>query len=82
MTVSNAEGFHSVFFQEACELISLLHHLDLHAPDFAVFQYFVNIVPTKYIDAGGRTIKTNQYSVTDYARTVTHGLGVPGIFIK
>lgn len=50
--------------------------------DFAVFQYFVNIVPTRYIDARGRTLKTNQYSVTDYARTVTHGLGVPGIFIK
>ncbi|CAO1616010.1 unnamed protein product [Parajaminaea phylloscopi] len=58
------------------------HSVELSNDHFAVFQYFVNIVPTKYVDSSGRTIKTNQYSVTDYARTVTHGLGVPGIFIK
>lgn len=50
--------------------------------DFAVFQYFVSVVPTIYNDRRGRSLKTNQYSVTDYARVVEHGQGVPGIFIK
>ncbi|PWN51353.1 DUF1692-domain-containing protein [Violaceomyces palustris] len=49
---------------------------------FAVFQYFVSVVPTTYIDARGRKLKTNQYSVTDYTRVIQHGQGVPGIFIK
>lgn len=49
---------------------------------FAVFQYFVSIVPTTFIDAWGRRLNTNQYSVNDYTRTVEHGMGVPGIFIK
>ena len=47
-----------------------------------MFQYFVSIVPTQYIDRHGRSLKTNQYSVTDYARVVDHGQGVPGIFVK
>ncbi|MCO5554343.1 hypothetical protein L7F22_007872 [Adiantum nelumboides] len=49
---------------------------------FAVFQYFVSIIPTTFIDAWGRRLNTNQYSVNDYTRTVEHGMGVPGIFIK
>lgn len=49
---------------------------------FAVFQYFVSIIPTTYIDRWGRKLHTNQYSVNDYSRTVKHGQGVPGIFIK
>lgn len=49
---------------------------------FAVFQYFVSIIPTTFIDRWGRKLHTNQYSVNDYSRTVKHGQGVPGIFIK
>ncbi|KDN39832.1 DUF1692-domain-containing protein [Tilletiaria anomala UBC 951] len=52
------------------------------AEHFAVFQYFVSVVPTIYIDHRGRSLQTNQYSVTDYARVVEHNRGVPGIFIK
>lgn len=58
------------------------HSVEISHDHFAVFQYFVNIVPTIYIDSRGRKISTNQYSVTDYTRTVQHGMGVPGIFFK
>lgn len=34
------------------------------------------------MDRWGRKLHTNQYSVNDYSRTVQHGQGVPGIFIK
>ncbi|CAD6983286.1 unnamed protein product [Tilletia controversa] len=49
---------------------------------FHIFQYFVSVVPTLYIRHDGRKLHTNQYSVTDYTRTVEHGQGVPGIFMK
>ncbi|ETS62628.1 hypothetical protein PaG_03271 [Moesziomyces aphidis] len=49
---------------------------------FTVFQYFVSAIPTLFIDARGRRLHTHQYSVTDYARPIEHGKGVPGIFIK
>lgn len=39
-------------------------------------------MPTKYIDKYGRQLSTNQYSVTDYTRTIEHGQGVPGLFFK
>lgn len=39
-------------------------------------------MPTTYIDSRNRRLKTNQYSVTDYSRTIDHGRGVPGIFLK
>jgi hypothetical protein len=42
----------------------------------------VTIIPTTFIDRWNRKLHTNQYSVSDYARTVKHGQGVPGIFIK
>ncbi|CAO1631993.1 unnamed protein product [Sympodiomycopsis kandeliae] len=58
------------------------HSVEISHDHFAVFQYFLNIVPTKYIDSRGRKISTNQYSVTDYTRTIQHGMGVPGIFFK
>lgn len=49
---------------------------------FHIFQYFVSVVSTKYIDAGRRVLDTNQYSVTDMSRETQHGRGVPGIFFK
>lgn len=49
---------------------------------FTVFQYFVSVVPTIFVDARNRMLRTNQYSVTDYTRQIEHGQGVPGIFIK
>ncbi|SCV73511.1 BQ2448_7437 [Microbotryum intermedium] len=49
---------------------------------FHIFQYFLSVVSTTYIDAGRRTLETNQYSVTDMSRETEHGRGVPGIFFK
>jgi len=46
--------------------------------DFHIFQYFISVVATTYIDAGRRKLDTNQYSVTDMARETEHGKGVPG----
>ena len=45
---------------------------------FHIFQYFISVVSTKYIDAGRRQLDTNQYSVTDMSRETEHGRGVPG----
>ncbi|KAI8918195.1 endoplasmic reticulum vesicle transporter-domain-containing protein [Powellomyces hirtus] len=54
-----------------------------------MFQYFVAIVPTIYLDAnrafGKKVILTSQYAVTDYQRSLDpmHNQGgVPGVFIK
>ena len=49
---------------------------------FYVFQYFVSIVSSMYVDAGGRALHTSQYSVSDMGKQTEHGKGVPGIFIK
>lgn len=47
-------------------------------PAFYIFQYFISVVSTQYIDAGRRRLDTNQYSVTDMSRKTQHGQGVPG----
>ncbi|GAA5868897.1 hypothetical protein JCM16303_000298 [Sporobolomyces ruberrimus] len=49
---------------------------------FHIFQYFLSVVSTTYVDARRRIMHTNQYSVTDMDRTTEHGKGVPGIFFK
>lgn len=49
---------------------------------FMIYQYFLSVVPTTYIDSSGRRVKTSQYAVTDYDRVTQHGKGVPGIFFK
>ncbi|GJN93431.1 hypothetical protein Rhopal_006486-T1 [Rhodotorula paludigena] len=49
---------------------------------FHIFQYFLSVVSTTYIDASRRVLHTNQYSVTDMSRETEHGKGVPGIFFK
>lgn len=55
---------------------SLTHH------HFTAHQYFLSVVPTKYKPARGRTMRTHQYSVTNYIRELEHGVGTPGIFFK
>ncbi|CEQ43066.1 SPOSA6832_04948, partial [Sporobolomyces salmonicolor] len=50
--------------------------------DFHIFQYFLSVVSTTYVDARRRILHTNQYSVTDMSRETEHGRGVPGIFFK
>ncbi|CAD6576439.1 MAG: hypothetical protein TREMPRED_001679 [Tremellales sp. Tagirdzhanova-0007] len=49
---------------------------------FTIFQYFLRVVPTTYIDASRRKLMTSQYAVTDYSRNFDHGAGIPGIFFK
>lgn len=49
---------------------------------FHIFQYFISVVSTTYVDARRRVLDTNQYSVTDMGRVTEHGHGVPGIFFK
>ncbi|KIR59695.1 endoplasmic reticulum-Golgi intermediate compartment protein 2 [Cryptococcus bacillisporus CA1873] len=49
---------------------------------FTIFQYFLRVVPTTYIDASRRKLITSQYAVTDYSRSFEHGKGVPGLFFK
>ncbi|KAM0756368.1 DUF1692-domain-containing protein [Meredithblackwellia eburnea MCA 4105] len=49
---------------------------------FHIFQYFLSVVSTTYVDARRRVLETSQYSVTDMSRETEHGKGVPGIFFK
>ncbi|GAA5973570.1 hypothetical protein JCM8115_005746 [Rhodotorula mucilaginosa] len=49
---------------------------------FHIFQYFLSVVSTTYVDVSRRVLHTHQYSVTEMGRTTEHGRGVPGIFFK
>ncbi|KTG36481.1 hypothetical protein cypCar_00016371 [Cyprinus carpio] len=49
-----------------------------------MYQYFVKIVPTIYVNGDGEVVKTNQFSVTRHEK-VANGLigdqGLPGVFV-
>lgn len=47
-----------------------------------LYQYFIKVVPTKYTDTRGRTVQSNQYSVTEHFRDAEsgHSPPVPGVF--
>jgi hypothetical protein len=49
---------------------------------YGMYQYYIQIVPTTYKYLDGRTITTNQYSVTEHMRHVSpgSGRGLPGVF--
>jgi hypothetical protein len=49
---------------------------------FISYQYFMHVVPTKYIAPRSAPLSTNQYSVTHYTRVLEHHRGTPGIFFK
>ncbi|ORX35771.1 endoplasmic reticulum vesicle transporter-domain-containing protein [Kockovaella imperatae] len=50
---------------------------------FTIFQYFLRVVPTTYIDSSRRKLVTSQqYAVTDYSRSFEHGGGIPGVFFR
>ncbi|TGZ84874.1 DUF1692-domain-containing protein [Ascodesmis nigricans] len=50
--------------------------------NFYKFQYFLSIVPTQYTSfVSGRSLLTNQYSVTESSRSVSE-FKIPGIFFK
>jgi len=47
-----------------------------HSPSgAAVSRYFLKVVPTTYEFLGGRSVHTNQFSVTQYFRPLTHDSG-------
>jgi len=58
------------------------YSLEMTQEPFIAYQYFLSIVPTKYVAPRSPPLITNQYSVTHYVQPVTHGLGTPGIFFK
>uniref|UniRef100_A0A8C4QQ39 Endoplasmic reticulum-Golgi intermediate compartment protein n=1 Tax=Eptatretus burgeri TaxID=7764 RepID=A0A8C4QQ39_EPTBU len=59
--------------------------------DSMMFQYFVKVVPTVFVDLEGQVVHTNQFSVTKHSRSVStsavtpgiqHGRdGLPGVFV-
>jgi len=49
---------------------------------FVAYQYFLHVVPTTYVAPRSQPLRTHQYSVTHYTRTLEHDRGTPGIFFK
>ncbi|XP_059653327.1 uncharacterized protein LOC132300320 [Cornus florida] len=47
-----------------------------------MYQYFIKVVPTIYTDIRGRTINSNQFSVTEHFKSAEMGLyqSLPGVF--
>ncbi|KAJ3042535.1 hypothetical protein HDV00_007069 [Rhizophlyctis rosea] len=61
--------------------------VELATSKMEMFQYFVAVVPTIYVDNrrtfGQKVLLTNQYAVTGYTRELSgQNAGVPGVFIK
>ena len=48
----------------------------------ALYQYYIKVVPTEYLDSNGVLVKTNQYSVTEHERPIMKGprSSLPGTF--
>lgn len=49
-----------------------------------MYQYYVKIVPTRYVRIDGRTLSTNQFSVTRHQKSIKSSSGeqgLPGLFI-
>ncbi|TIB31962.1 hypothetical protein E3P86_03230 [Wallemia ichthyophaga] len=50
---------------------------------FPVYQYFMHVVPTTYVDASGHSLSTNQYSAREDIKTISnHQRGIPGLFFR
>ncbi|TQD78058.1 hypothetical protein C1H46_036371 [Malus baccata] len=47
-----------------------------------MYQYFIKVVPTLYTNIRGRTIRSNQYSVTEHYKSseLGHSQLPPGVF--
>lgn len=54
----------------------------VHETPNGVYQYFIKVVPTVYTDIRGRTVQSNQYSVTEHFRNGESGLfrQLPGVY--
>jgi hypothetical protein len=72
-----------------CGLAKICYIL-LHVPnpifiDFEIFQYFLSVVPTTYIDNSNNLLNTYQYAVTDSKKVFSEQEAmhnIPGIFFK
>ncbi|TIB92347.1 DUF1692-domain-containing protein [Wallemia mellicola] len=50
---------------------------------FPVYQYFMHVVPTTYVDASGHSLSTNQYSAREDIKFIhNHQRGIPGLFFR
>lgn len=49
-----------------------------------MYQYYLKIVPTRYLHLDGREIESNQYSVTEHMRHLApnSGRGLPGVYFN
>ncbi|KAG1376132.1 hypothetical protein G6F61_007862 [Rhizopus arrhizus] len=56
--------------------------MEIAETHFEMFQYYLSVVPTTYIDRKGHVLLTNQYAVTDTHRAFYEGQTAPGIFFK
>ncbi|XP_014679210.1 PREDICTED: endoplasmic reticulum-Golgi intermediate compartment protein 3-like [Priapulus caudatus] len=76
---------HFSFGQDYPGLQNPLDHLEVVAhKDQMMFQYFVKIVPTTYLNLDEKVLYTNQYSITTNSKVVsaTSGdQGLPGMFM-
>jgi len=47
-----------------------------------MFQYYIKVVPTKFVKADGSVLESNQYSVTEHVRHLAPGStrGLPGVY--
>ena len=60
-----------------------LNGADRHVEDgYGMYQYYIQLIPTRYIYLNGTSQQTFQYSVTEHLRHVSPGMGrgVPGVF--
>lgn len=65
------------------QLLEQLSGMTHKQPGGGMFSYYTQVVPTEYHALDGQHIKTNQYSVTEHYKTVSHsdGSGLPGVFM-
>uniref|UniRef100_A0A8C1C5G3 Endoplasmic reticulum-Golgi intermediate compartment protein n=1 Tax=Cyprinus carpio carpio TaxID=630221 RepID=A0A8C1C5G3_CYPCA len=76
---------HLSFGKDYPGIINPLDGTNVAAPQASMmYQYFVKIVPTIYVNGDGEVVKTNQFSVTRHEK-VANGLigdqGLPGVFV-
>jgi len=63
-------------------------HTELDLTGAMMSQYFINVVPTVYTYRDGRSVQTNQFSVTTHSHKVNmeearkRGAGTPGMYIS
>ncbi|KAH7911534.1 endoplasmic reticulum vesicle transporter-domain-containing protein [Hygrophoropsis aurantiaca] len=58
------------------------YSFELASKPWMAYQYFLHVVPTVYVAPRSEPLRTNQYSVNHYMRTLNDHEGTPGIFFK